>query len=153
MGIWAREHLGTWASGHVGIWARGHLDFWAPMHIKIWASRLLSIHLTRTTLHDFVTKTETAEEDSLEVLRVLFPELSEERIHEVKIGGKYVWNGTHRIDKVSKDENMDQNKMESTLENMSSIDKQKIKEDLPEELKTKLRQKLYWDLRMFGYEY
>ena len=89
----------------------------------------------------------------MEVLRVLFPELSEERIGEVKIGGKYVWNGTHRVDKVSEDENMDQNQMESQESNMSSIDKQKIKEDLPEELKTKLRQKLYWDLRMFGYEY
>ena len=75
--------------------------------------------------YDFVTKAESIQKDRKCILKMLFPELSNERIDDL--------SGTEGYD--------------------LSVDLDQEKYFLPDGLRVKLREKLYWELRMFDYHY
>ena len=114
-----------------------------PDFVRIWLdldNELLYNHHWHTTIwsclpcgyeYDYILKTETAHEDSKKLVDLIFPHFSEKRRSELVIPARDV---EHQGTKMTAEE-------------------QKKGIELPEDLKERLRERLYWDLKMFGYTY
>ena len=119
--------------------------------------------------YEFITKTETASDDSRKIMKVLFPEYDDERIEKLIIPPRYEWNETAHMK--SKDVLMKSGEYQRMEEwkkkKRARIGRRKRKRSifqtkeipsddpkwLPDDLKEKLRERLKWELKMFGYEY